>query len=157
IRLRVYNYAHLPSWTLERTRKETIQIFAEAGVDPVWLNCPTSDAEIQKFQGCMNRLGPADVVLKIIPRFQSKREGFRDTLFRFGAVFKFPVFSGHVEGVGKESEASRPKILAVAIAHEIGHVLLGPTSPSPTGIMRSQWNEEEFRRPPCQAFCFTPE
>ena len=157
ITMRVYNYAHLPSWTMERTRKETTQIFGEVGIEPVWVDCPTSDAEIHRFQGCLNRLGPTDVVLKIIPRFQSKREGFRDTLFGFAAGFQISVVFSRVEEVAKDAEASRPQILAVAIAHEIGHVLLGPNSHSSTGVMRSQWNEDEFRRSNRQAFHFTPE
>jgi hypothetical protein len=155
--MRVYNYAHLPSWTLERTRKETTQIFGEVGIDPVWVDCPTSDKEIQQFQRCLDRLGPADVVVKIIPRFQSKNEGFRDTLFGFAAGFQITVVFSRVEEVAKDAEASRPQILAVAIAHEIGHILLGPNSHSPTGIMRSQWTEEEFRNSARQAFRFTPE
>jgi hypothetical protein len=155
--LRVYNYAKLPRWTLDRTAKETAQIFGELGIDVVWSECPTTDREIDQFQGCLNRLEPADVVLKIIPRFQSKREGFRDTLFGFAAGSQITIVYNRVEEVAKGVEASRPQILAVSIAHEIGHVLLGPGSHSPTGIMRSQWNEEEFRRCTRQTFCFTPE
>jgi hypothetical protein len=97
------------------------------------------------------------VVLKIIPRFESKREGFRDTLFGFAAGFQVTVVYSRVEELVREKEASRPLVLAVAIAHEVGHVLLGQNSHSPTGIMRSLWKPEDFKHHTREAFCFTPE
>jgi hypothetical protein len=42
--------------------------------------------------------------------------------------------------------ASMPQILGYAMAHEIGHVLLGSTEHSSEGIMRSHWNEAELER-----------
>jgi hypothetical protein len=43
------------------------------------------------------------------------------------------------------------------MAHEIGHVLLGPNSHSPSGIMRVQWSAEDFKHFRKKDFCFTPE
>jgi hypothetical protein len=41
--------------------------------------------------------------------------------------------------------ATAPQILGYAMAHEIGHVLLGSTQHSSTGIMKGPWGEAEFQ------------
>jgi hypothetical protein len=154
--MRVYNYARLPHWTLDRTTREADHIFHAVGIDTVWLECPVSEADSEKFQACHPSLGPTDVVLKIVPRSPSKREGFRDTQFGFAAGSQILIVYRQIEEMAKDSESSRPRILGLAIAHEVGHVLLGPNSHSPTGIMRAQWNPKDFERF-SEGFRFTPE
>jgi hypothetical protein len=44
------------------------------------------------------------------------------------------------------ANATAPQILGYAMAHEIGHVLLGSTQHSLTGIMKGPWGEAEFER-----------
>ena len=78
-----------------------------------------------------------------MPRFRSRREGLRDTLFGFAAGSQIIVCLSRVEEVAKDAGPSRAQILTIVITHEIVHVLLGPKSHSTYGIMRSQWNREE--------------
>src|SRR5439155_10444253 len=40
----------------------------------------------------------------------------------------------------------RRKLLGRVVAHEVGHLLLGTTAHSATGLMRARWNDEEARR-----------
>jgi hypothetical protein len=44
-----------------------------------------------------------------------------------------------------------------AVAHEIGHLLLGQQGHFPTGIMRERWQRRDYEAPPLGAFKFTPE
>jgi hypothetical protein len=46
------------------------------------------------------------------------------------------------------------EILTIVPAHEIGHLLLGP-SHSPRGIMHASWSREDFARAQLGAFLFT--
>jgi hypothetical protein len=55
------------------------------------------------------------------------------------------------------SAASVPQILGYAMAHEIGHVLLGSRQHSSEGIMKGGWSEEEFERLAKGWLGFTPE
>jgi hypothetical protein len=48
------------------------------------------------------------------------------------------------------------EVLGPAIAHELGHLLLGPGH-SHTGIMRAQWRREDYERAPRGAFNFPAE
>ena len=49
------------------------------------------------------------------------------------------------------------EILAAAMAHEIGHLLLGSNSHSSTGIMRAKWNRDELELARLGRLLFTPE
>ena len=48
-------------------------------------------------------------------------------------------------------------LLAVVIAHELGHLILGPGSHSPDGLMRGSWDVSELRRMRPDSFAFTRE
>jgi hypothetical protein len=39
----------------------------------------------------------------------------------------------------------RPALLGSVLAHEIGHIFLGPGAHSPTGLMRAHWQAREYR------------
>ena len=45
----------------------------------------------------------------------------------------------------KQELASRGQILGHAVAHEIGHLVMGLNSHSPRGLMRSGWKANELR------------
>jgi hypothetical protein len=67
------------------------------------------------------------------------------------------VFYDCAERMAEGSIASLPQILGVAMAHEIGHLLLGPNAHSPRGIMRAHWGREELQLAAMGLFLFSPE
>jgi hypothetical protein len=59
------------------------------------------------------------------------------------------IFYDRIERLGPRAVsagATAPQILGYAMAHEIGHVLLGSTQHSSTGIMKGPWGQAEFER-----------
>ena len=48
-------------------------------------------------------------------------------------------------------------ILGSVMAHELGHLILGSNSHSPTGIMRARWEHGELRRLERGSLVFTDE
>ena len=120
-------------------------VFRQAGLKTVWVECPVAPEEASRSSSCPKDANPRDLVLKIIPQFNSKREGFSDSLFGFAAGFQVSVISERVEDIARASDCLPSQILGLMIAHEIGHALLGPHSHSPKGIMRPLWGENDFR------------
>jgi len=55
---------------------------------------------------------------------------------------------------GKDAQTSR--ILGHAIAHEVGHLLLGPSAHSPSGIMRGVWSPDDLKLMSWTYLLFTP-
>jgi len=64
------------------------------------------------------------------------------------------VFSDHVEAA--QGIAAWHAILGDAMAHEIGHLLLGSYPHSVSGLMRAEWRREEYVRSAQGGLLFTP-
>jgi hypothetical protein len=56
-----------------------------------------------------------------------------------------------------QAEFEAPIVLGCAIAHEIGHLLLGPNRHSVSGIMRARWDRRDIREELQGAMLFTPQ
>ena len=81
--LHVYNYAPAPPKVLARAEEETTIIFGEAGVLTLWLDCPISMAEFDRYPACQQPSGPADLILRILPRSMAEREPPDDSTLGF--------------------------------------------------------------------------
>src|SRR5215470_1554143 len=71
--LRVYNYAGLDASTLTSSEKVATAIFRGVGIDPAWVDCPTSKPTAVVFQACDSPMGPADFVLRILPQSMANK------------------------------------------------------------------------------------
>jgi len=152
ITVRVYNYAGVSRGTLARAEEEASTIFREAGIETRWQDCPTSHAEEEAFPTCAQLLGPAGVDVRILPRSMAAR--LRSPRERLGLALPSQggfassawVFFHRVEELAKSRIASPSQVLACALAHEIGHLLLGPNQHSSVGIMRAHLGRDELKR-----------
>ena len=155
--LRIYDHAGIAPDTLRRAQKQTSRIFKEFGIETAWLGCPTSPEQLTTNRACRARLGPADLVVKILPESMSKKYGLPKGVFGFALpanqggfgrtvnVFHGRVFDMAYYGpVGGGFEAAQAVILGHVLAHEIGHVFLGPGSHSEKGIMGFPWGRKQL-------------
>jgi hypothetical protein len=148
----VYDYVHVMPGTLRQAEEETTRIFHLARVELEWLDCPTSVEEASKYPACEPPLGAMAVDLRILPqsmaaRLRSSREqvGFALPSAQPGRASDAWVFYHRVEELAASKDASRSQILGIAIAHEIGHLLLGPDGHSARGIMRAKWGRRDLQ------------
>jgi hypothetical protein len=56
------------------------------------------------------------------------------------------IFNDRVKRIALQANRPYPAVLAHVIAHEIGHVLLRTHSHAKSGLMSSQWNDQEYNR-----------
>jgi hypothetical protein len=150
MRVRVYNMARVAPRVLEESEQEVSRIFLEVGAKIEWLECP-----------CAQNPSSADLMLRIIPQlFGSVRADFREDHLGFapssedGGVLA-TIFFHRVEALTKGG-ATAP-LLGNAIAHELGHLLLGSNAHSSTGIMQAHWNRELLKLANRGLLRFTPE
>ena len=163
--LRIYDHVGIAPDTLRRARKQTSRIFGEFGIETAWLGCPASPEQLKTNRACRTLLGPTDLVVKILPESMSKKYGLPKGIFGFALptnkgrlgrtvnVFYGRVFDMAYYGpVGGGLETAQAVILGHVMAHEIGHVFLGPGSHSRKGIMRVPWGRKQMvdasRAPP---------
>lgn len=152
INVRVLNYAQVSQNELARAAKEATKIFREAAVEMAWLDCPTSHAEEERYPACGQLSGPTAVNVRILPASMAAR--LKLPAESLGYALPSPkvanasdawVFYNRVEKLAESKDASRAQILGHAMAHEIGHLLLGPDRHSARGIMRAEWHREELQ------------
>ena len=137
--------------------KQAAFIFGKAGLAMRWCNVPTGSAESLTDSGCEPPPGPATLDLRIVPRLKVMPGVTTDLTMGF-AVGKLATVSYHwIKEWDPRAEAMPWDILACVIAHEIGHLLLGPNSHSTTGIMMGKWSPEALRAAGHGHLLFTPQ
>lgn len=157
INVRVYNYAQISDQDLGRGEKEAARIFRKTGVEVLWWNCYPATTDIHFHANCTPPMGPLNLVLRIFPDF-AVVQGHTDGKIMGVAVGNLASISFRL--VREKAAAVRrapSQLLGLVIAHELGHLLLGPDSHSKTGIMRSRWDREDFQGDPLVSFAFTPD
>ena len=164
ITLRVYNYAHIPPALLSHAEEEATTIFRQAGVEAAWVDCPLSGAELDRFPACQQPMGGADFALRILSAAMTERAPAGGEALGFAlpcpedlAGCYAEVFYQRISDWASEAEISAYQLLGHAMAHEVGHLLLGPNSHSRDGIMRPQWNPDDLRVIARASLRFTPE
>jgi hypothetical protein len=151
--LRIYNYAEAHPHILRNARRHTERVLAPAAVETAWLDCPTSPEEIPFNRSCADEPGPNHLILNLLPPSMSERYGFNRDIFGFALptarglpgskislFFKRVLDLAYHGGVGTSFENAQALILGHMMAHEVGHLLLGPGSHSATGVMSFPWN-----------------
>jgi hypothetical protein len=142
----VFNYSAASRSSVNIAGQEVSRIFRQAGLMVSWRWCPvplTPDSD----QACAAELGPNDIRLRIVN--QAAPNYFGERVFGFSvAPAVATVYYEHAVNLAKSdgAEDEVPTILAYVIAHEIGHLLLGPGAHAPTGIMQAQWKREDLER-----------
>ena len=152
--VRVYNYAHASRGMLSYAENEAGRIIGATGVAVAWLDCLAPQGVLQPAaeqggQDCSGPVSGTTVVLRILPRSTPASTVFRDTMFGYAdGTALASVFYSRIEDLAcyvNRDETEIPVIFGHAMAHEIGHLLLGSASHSKTGIMCGQWDRNYLR------------
>jgi len=150
IKLRIYNYG-ISNTLLLRSEGEATAIFNHAGLAVRWVDCPLSAEESPSHPGCMNTMGSTDFTIRILTlrdsqRIAIRRDALGEALECVGdhSGCSAYIFYRDVQELARDWDASESEILGHALAHEIGHLLLGANSHSSEGIMRANWGEQEL-------------
>jgi hypothetical protein len=138
--LQLHNLAGAPAATLDRAASELTRVYRELGVDLEW-----------QHPGGQPTIG-ADVVRVVILADETgDLRRTEDTVM--GAALRTPsgtrvayVFYRRVRAEAERYEVSTPLVLACALAHELGHLLMPGHGHSADGVMRARWTRDDFQR-----------
>jgi hypothetical protein len=148
--VQVHNMARAWVDVVTEAEEEAAGIFHAAGIQIKWNECR-----------CSPVLSPTSVMLRIIPRYyrsmqmSSRRENLGYAVAGTEGGGLATVFYDRVQATAKGENLSR--VLGYAIAHEIGHILLGQSSHSSAGLMRANWSEKDLKPVHRDQMQFTPE
>lgn len=151
----VYDDAQVPADTLTRAEHRAATIFSSAGLNVIWVNCIHGGAA-----ACHPFSDPFSLVLLIVPNAAPPTA---DAIF--GIAFLGPdgigrnadVFWKRVQELQTNSKVDTANLLGCVMAHEMGHLLLGPNAHAVSGIMEPHWQDWELRNISMGTLRFLPE
>ena len=175
--LKVYNYAPTSEVTLIQAEKVVRKIFRKIGMDIAWLEVSVPSRQKQAVNRNSDPLQPAphpQLRILIFPRSMAEQLSRSQDVLGYAA----PALDGQPTSVAyvfhhrvnqlvqdllradSSGTYSKVQILAHAIAHEVGHLLLpfdADSLHSPTGIMRATWDPKDLRSLSLGQLTFTPQ
>ena len=144
--VRIYDAPALAPPQDQSALREAQAILAEAGIAPEWVACASGAAAAR----CTIPLAGAELAVRVItapPQPHSARlplgYSLVDGRTRSGALAT--VYLDRVQWLAAAATADVAALLGRAIAHEIGHLLLGSPRHGPFGVMRATWSRQLVR------------
>jgi hypothetical protein len=134
--VRLYDTQGLPQNTVAAAQTEAVQILRNADIDLRWKDCSP----------CMRPAGPVELMVRLAASTPASAPGslgfsYVDTQKKIGTLAT--VFTDRVRALAAASHADEGELLGRAIAHEIGHLLLGTHDHASIGLMRGTWTSIE--------------
>jgi hypothetical protein len=159
ILVRVYDNAGVVSPDLNDALKHSREILRRAEVTVDWVQCPARrTGPVPAI--CDSPPGNSEIVVRLVQgaeKDRDKRPLGQPLLDRSRGTGVFAtVFMNRVDRFAEVAQYSRSVVLGRAIAHEIGHLILGTDDHSATGLMREVWTVEQLVRNRSEDWQFSP-
>ena len=145
--IRIYNYAAVPPEPLSAARATADRIFEDAGISLAWIDCRVPGSSVA--DPCTERLADGEFVLRLreTPGATPLRHitlGSSLVDLHAGGGVLITVDPRLVATVARQAGADFSIVLGRAMAHEVGHIVIGTASHAPTGLMRALWSQREL-------------
>ena len=134
-----YNYAPVDEVVMQKAKEQVARIFRQIGVEINWAACPTLEGTLAAYPGCTGFHDPTHYSLHILSRTRKELKEAVPGEALLGPRLVNVFWDRAQEYAGKH-HVPPSDMLAAVICHEIGHLLLGPNSHAPLGIMVGKWN-----------------
>jgi hypothetical protein len=147
----VANRADVPAATLAEMQSEAGYVLGNAGISTTWVDCPFSTAPAEASSACGGPLGGMRFLVRLTRGQIAHHNSILDATLGYARVTPngggyATVLMDLVEELAREQQlVSKGQILGHAVAHELGHLLMGTNSHSPHGLMREGWKVNELR------------
>lgn len=149
--IRVYDSAGVTPRDRTAALKVAGTILSRAELEATWIVCtPSRDGKSQP--GCDAAPAAHELVVRLTYSSPTGEDG-NSRAFGYSLIDASTstgtlstVFVDRVDWLASTGKAVRADVLGRAIAHEIGHQILGSNAHSPRGLMRETWTAEELTR-----------
>src|SRR5262249_53180997 len=146
--VRFYNYARISDRELRIAENVVARSLSQAGIQLEWTGCPTNQGTPGDTPAPCASIRSTDVVLYFVGTLKgrSKEKGVDDSALGYAllpggnqtATVAYVSYQ-RVQNLSAYMIVDEAELLGLAVAHEIGHLLLGPHSHTHQGIMRGDW------------------
>jgi hypothetical protein len=123
------------------------RVFDKARVRVRWRNCSARGGEFLD-PACEGAPAPTDIVIQIVPRAERAQGAVLGMAFVSGCGGAYAdIFLDRVQRIhDQDHKISMATLLGYAMAHEIGHLLLGEHSHSQEGLMVAEWRPDQLSK-----------
>ena len=149
ITIRIHNYAETSLSVVRHAERVAEVILAEADVRTLWVDCPLDEGVLHD-PLCDRPYSSPDFVVNLLPRSMSDRFRLMPGSLGLAAEpdgndlgFVAFVFYDAVRNSVQPGQ-DLDQLLGSAIAHELGHLLLGRNSHSSDGLMSRSWSRKQL-------------
>jgi hypothetical protein len=152
VTVRIYNNFGVSANDLLVARAQAEAILHDAGIEVAWMDCWVGDHEAADASpACHQAPGGNSLVLRLQENAAADRARYVSmgySLVTSGreAAYLSTVFPNVVWTVAHGAAIDPSPLLGLAIAHEIGHLLLNTNKHAETGLMRAGWSRTEMHR-----------
>jgi hypothetical protein len=159
--VRIYDNAGVLPEDRARALARANEILARADLDAAWLECPARTNR-RLPRACNVPAAHDEIVVRLVrapaqaARHQSPKLGYSLIDAETGTGTLATIFIDRVDQLSQRAQFDRAAVLARAIAHEIGHLMLGTNDHSRAGLMREVWTFEEVRLNRQEDWHFSP-
>ncbi len=152
VNVRVYDYASVPRNVLESSEKECSRILSGARLRIAWMNCE-QPSQWAVSEDCRSGVGATELDLRLVPGFAPARAGLDRTVLGYAVPSTTrmsgslaTVYYGRAQELAQGADPPVWHVLAVGIAHELGHLLLPDAGHGDLGLMRAVWSPLDLGR-----------
>lgn len=152
ITVRVYNSAQISPAQLADAEAQATILLQDTGVATVWLDCTMLAAGSPNDPACAQPFRSTDLALAVVDRLPSRVPVLRKTTLGFSLIpavgfgHNAYVSADRAWQLAQDQEIPLELVLGYAVAHELGHLVLGLNAHWATGLMRAEWDTEDLRR-----------
>ncbi len=147
VTIRVYDSFGIASDDIQRSQDIAGAILQAAGVRVSWRECWRDAGAIRRdMRVCGDTLHPTEVIVRIVadrsdqPRHRISL-GYSLVVVNSGDATLATVFGNRVGDLAQRAHFDRNTVLGRAMAHEVGHLLLGTGEHASDGLMRAHWSD----------------
>ena len=162
VQVRVYDTTVMSAADQTVALRAATGVLAAAGIDMTWLVCGISD-ESANPEACRTRLTRDELVVRLVrlagtPSARGQLSlGYSLLDMSAGSGTLATVYVDRVEWLVSQARNAQPptpnaqgdhvkQLLGFALAHEVGHLLLGTNAHAAAGLMRAVWSRSDLQR-----------
>lgn len=148
LRVSIFNSSPILPATIARAKTEAGRVLRVAGVEVIWIDCLQDGPHTAPPDLCSEASFPSHLHLRILYVSRGLKASTLGISFSAenGQACYADLFYEPIQQLQEETHVSSSVILGHAMAHEVGHLLLGTNSHSPSGLMREHWTREDLAK-----------
>ena len=160
-RVRVYNDEGVADADLSAALKIADTVLQRVGLQAIWQDCTVSNPN-RDSKGCDAQTTRIDLVLYLVAQLEAHapnvdRRALGYSLIPRNGERATMAYVSYARVKTVLSTFREEELLGLAVAHEIGHLLLGTNTHSNAGLMRAPWRSKDLDSGDWEEFTFTNE